>query len=68
MSLIATTPGIGAGTALPRTIRTRAAEPGVDRLWLITTTNDNTDPLAFYQRFAPTSSNRATTRCAPHAT
>jgi N-acetylglutamate synthase-like GNAT family acetyltransferase len=50
VSLIASTPGIGAGSALLRAIRTRAAEQGLDRLWLITT-NDNTDALAFYQRF-----------------
>jgi GNAT superfamily N-acetyltransferase len=50
VSLIATVPRIGAGTALLHAIRSRAAEQGLDRLWLITT-NDNTEALAFYQRF-----------------
>jgi ribosomal protein S18 acetylase RimI-like enzyme len=49
VSLDATVPGIGAGTALLTAIRERAWAHGVHRVWLITT-NDNTSALRFYQR------------------
>ncbi len=50
MSLDATTPGLGVGGgALIEAIRAKARSHGVHRLWLITT-NDNTNPLRFYQR------------------
>jgi N-acetylglutamate synthase-like GNAT family acetyltransferase len=45
----ATTPGVGAGTALLRAVAALAREAGARRVWLITT-NDNTRALHFYQR------------------
>jgi N-acetylglutamate synthase-like GNAT family acetyltransferase len=50
VSLIATVPRIGAGTALLRAIRDIAVARHLDRVWLVTT-NENTGSLAFYQRF-----------------
>ncbi|WP_188316318.1 GNAT family N-acetyltransferase [Solihabitans fulvus] len=49
VSLDATTPGVGVGTALISALRSQARQSGVQRLWLVTT-NDNTDALRFYQR------------------
>ena len=50
VSLLATVPRIGAGTALLHAIRDLAAARGLDRVWLVTS-NENTGALAFYQRF-----------------
>jgi GNAT superfamily N-acetyltransferase len=49
LTLHATQPWQGAGTALLREVEQVAAEHGCTRLWLITT-NDNVDALRFYQR------------------
>ena len=49
LTLHATQPWQGAGTALLREVEQFAAEHGCTRLWLITT-NDNVDALRFYQR------------------
>ena len=49
LTLHATEPWQGAGTALLREVEQFAAEHGCTRLWLITT-NDNVDALRFYQR------------------
>jgi len=49
LTLHATQPWQGVGTALLREVEQVAAEHGCTRLWLITT-NDNVDALRFYQR------------------
>jgi GNAT superfamily N-acetyltransferase len=49
LTLHATRPWQGAGTALLREVEQFAAEHGCTRLWVITT-NDNVDALRFYQR------------------
>lgn len=49
LSLAATEPRSGAGTALVDWVRDRARRHGVARLWLVTT-NENTTALRFYQR------------------
>jgi GNAT superfamily N-acetyltransferase len=49
LTLHATQPWQGVGTALLREVEQIAAEHGCTRLWLITT-NDNVDALRFYQR------------------
>ncbi len=42
-------PGAGVGTSLLNAVRNHATTEGCERLWL-TTTNDNTAALRFYQR------------------
>lgn len=49
LTLHATQPWRGAGTALLRQVAETAAQHGCTRLWLATT-NDNVDALRFYQR------------------
>ncbi|NES12803.1 MULTISPECIES: GNAT family N-acetyltransferase [Micromonospora] len=49
VSLAATSPGLGAGTALLVAAEAVAVAAGAARLWLVTT-NDNLDALRFYQR------------------
>ncbi|MGA3539268.1 GNAT family N-acetyltransferase [Micromonosporaceae bacterium DT194] len=49
ISLAATEPGIGAGTALLGWLRAAAARQSVTLLWLVTT-NENLAALRFYQR------------------
>jgi GNAT superfamily N-acetyltransferase len=49
LTLHATQPWHGVGTALLREVEQFAAEHGCTRLWVITT-NDNVDALRFYQR------------------
>jgi len=49
MSLNATRPGGGAGSALLQAVEDAAREAGCRRVWLITS-NDNLDALRFYQR------------------
>ncbi|MEU4480128.1 GNAT family N-acetyltransferase [Micromonospora sp. NPDC023966] len=49
VSLAATAPGNGAGSALLAAAEAVAAAAGADRLWLVTT-NDNLRALRFYQR------------------
>ncbi|WP_433286210.1 GNAT family N-acetyltransferase [Micromonospora sp. CA-244673] len=49
VSLAATTPGNGAGSALMAAAESVATGAGADRLWLVTT-NDNLRALGFYQR------------------
>lgn len=49
VSLAATTPGSGAGSALLAAAEAVAEAAGAERLWLITT-NDNLSALRFYQR------------------
>ncbi|MCW3813396.1 GNAT family N-acetyltransferase [Micromonospora sp. DR5-3] len=49
VSLAATSPGIGAGSALLAAAEAVALAAGADRLWLVTT-NDNLSALRFYQR------------------
>jgi hypothetical protein len=49
LTLDATTPGVGAGSAPLTALRTRARAGRVGRIWLVTT-NDNTIALRFYQR------------------
>lgn len=49
VSLDATVPGIGAGSALLAAVRARARDQGIRRVWLVTT-NDNIHALGFYQR------------------
>ena len=49
VSLAASTPGTGAGSALLAAAEEVAAAAGADRIWLVTT-NDNLGALRFYQR------------------
>ncbi|MEW2590665.1 GNAT family N-acetyltransferase [Micromonospora aurantiaca] len=49
VSLAASAPGNGAGTALLAAAQEVARAAGADRIWLVTT-NDNLDALRFYQR------------------
>ncbi|MET8908470.1 GNAT family N-acetyltransferase [Micromonospora sp. NPDC004551] len=49
VSLAATAPGSGAGSALLAAAEAVATAAGADRLWLVTT-NDNLRALRFYQR------------------
>ncbi|MEU5525913.1 GNAT family N-acetyltransferase [Micromonospora chersina] len=49
VSLAATVPGNGAGSALLTAAEAVATAAGADRLWLVTT-NDNLRALRFYQR------------------
>ncbi|GHJ55908.1 N-acetyltransferase [Nonomuraea sp. TT08I-71] len=49
VSLAATSPGTGAGSALLSAAEAVATAAGADRLWLVTT-NDNLRALRFYQR------------------
>lgn len=49
MTLDATEPGEGVGSALLESVKEAAREAGCTRLWLITT-NDNLRALRFYQR------------------
>jgi ribosomal protein S18 acetylase RimI-like enzyme len=49
LSLHATVPRRGVGSALLAAVEDRARADGVERVWLITT-NDNVDALRFYQR------------------
>ncbi|MCO1618675.1 GNAT family N-acetyltransferase [Micromonospora sp. CPM1] len=49
VSLAASTPGTGAGSALLAAAEEVAAAAGAGRLWLVTT-NDNLGALRFYQR------------------
>ncbi|MEV4817787.1 GNAT family N-acetyltransferase [Micromonospora tulbaghiae] len=49
VSLAASTPGTGVGSALLAAAEEVAAAAGADRLWLVTT-NDNLGALRFYQR------------------
>lgn len=49
VSLAASTPGTGAGSALLAAVEEAAAAAGADRIWLVTT-NDNLGALRFYQR------------------
>lgn len=50
VTLNATPPGAGIGTALLDALRARAVRHDVRLLWLVTT-NDNTRALRFYQRY-----------------
>ncbi|OKJ42229.1 hypothetical protein AMK25_21755 [Micromonospora sp. TSRI0369] len=49
VSLAASAPGAGAGTALLAAAAEAATAAGADRIWLVTT-NDNLGALRFYQR------------------
>jgi ribosomal protein S18 acetylase RimI-like enzyme len=49
VTLDAVTPGQGAGTRLVEALVERLKRQGIHRLW-VTTTNDNLQALAFYQR------------------
>ncbi|MBQ1042247.1 MULTISPECIES: GNAT family N-acetyltransferase [unclassified Micromonospora] len=49
VSLAASTPSNGAGSALLAAAEKAATEAGADRIWLVTT-NDNLGALRFYQR------------------
>lgn len=49
VSLAATRPGAGAGSALLTAVEAVASAAGAERLWLVTT-NDNLSALRFYQR------------------
>ncbi len=49
LTLHASEPLLGTGSALIQAVERLAADAGCDRLWVITT-NDNTDALRFYQR------------------
>ncbi|MEU7797109.1 GNAT family N-acetyltransferase [Micromonospora tulbaghiae] len=49
VSLAASTPGTGAGSALLAAAEEVAVAAGADRIWLVTT-NDNLGALRFYQR------------------